>query len=81
MQLDPGFSAPTTRLNDVETPSESPASVEANAGGGIDRAAGVAVHRVNGLPDTPLGSQQTNGPTDLTFPAATATVIITITTP
>jgi TolB-like protein len=80
LQLDPGFSASAARSEEVRSAApEGPA--EASAGGEVSRAAGIAVDRVNGIPDTPIGSQQTEGPTDPSFPSATATVVITVTTP
>jgi TolB-like protein len=79
-RLDPGFAAPAARAEEMQ-PVSSATAPATSAGGEVSRAAGVAVDRVNGLPDTPVGSQQTEGPTDPSFPAATATVIITVTTP
>ena len=80
-RLDPGFAAPGTRLAEVESPevAGSPEQVPAE-GGSVSRAAGIAIDRLNGVPVTPLGSQQTTGPTDPSFPAATATVIIIVDT-
>lgn len=85
VQLDPGFSAPAARLNDVQPGPPGPEGapqVQASAGEEqLGRAAGVAVERVNGVFYSPLGGQQTSGPTDPSFPAATVTLIITILTP
>jgi curli biogenesis system outer membrane secretion channel CsgG len=85
VQQDPGFQAAATRLEEVEAASELEgpqpqvqASAEADQ---VDRAANVAIERVNGIFYSPLGGQQLGGIGDPAFPSTQATIVIIIETP
>lgn len=83
LRLDPTFTLAGSRLTDVQarnTPSD--ARIAAGQRGQINRATSVAVDRVNGVFISPIGGPQYTGVlTDPSYPARTATILITITTP
>jgi len=85
LRLDPTFALAGSRLTDVQTrhtQSDVRIAARADQRGQINRATSVAVDRVNGVFISPIGgSQQTGVLTDPSFPARTATILITITTP
>ena len=86
LRLDPSFTMAGSRLRDVQTnatPSGSRIAADTRPRGAqIARAMSVTVDRVNGVFVSPIGGTHTTGVlTDPSFPAQTATIIITITTP